>query len=221
MFIGFYDYTVVLTYLGLTSAVFGMYEAMNGRFKIAVMCLLICGLCDMFDGTIARTRKNRTRDEKRFGVQIDSLCDVVCFSVFPAVIGLTLCPDNAITLLCSAFFVLAGVIRLAYFNVQEQFREENRDGRREYYSGVPVTTSALIMPLIALISSTLKWPYLYPTCLALMGVLNISRFRVKKFYMVGLVCIALIGALVFFLTFRYGGTITAMKGSAPLPGNNI
>ena len=40
----------------------------------------------MFDGKIARTKKNRTEDEKRFGIQIDSLCDVVCFGVFPIVL---------------------------------------------------------------------------------------------------------------------------------------
>mgnify|MGYP007032777772 FL=1 len=40
----------------------------------------------MFDGKIARTKKNRTEDEKQFGIQIDSLCDVVCFGVFPIVL---------------------------------------------------------------------------------------------------------------------------------------
>lgn len=40
----------------------------------------------MFDGKIARSKKNRTDREKMFGVQIDSLCDCVCFGVFPAMI---------------------------------------------------------------------------------------------------------------------------------------
>ncbi|MBQ3669441.1 MAG: CDP-alcohol phosphatidyltransferase family protein [Clostridia bacterium] len=215
MFIGVYNYTVLLTYLGVTSAVIGMVEAMNGNFRTAILCLLICGLCDMFDGTVARTRKNRTTDEKRFGVQIDSLCDVICFGVFPAIIGLCLCPINVFTVLCSVFFVLAGVIRLAYFNVQEQSREETGDGKREYYLGMPITMSALIMPAVALVTAIDKvsWAYLYPTCLAIVGVLNISRFRVKKPYLVGLLCIAAIGAVVFFLAFRYGGSITCLKGA--------
>ena len=222
MFIGVYNYTVLLTYLGLSSAVVGMVEAMNGNFRLAVMCLLICGLCDMFDGTVARTRKNRTTEEKRFGVQIDSLCDVICFSVFPAIIGLCLCPINAFTVLCSVFFVLAGVIRLAYFNVQEQSREELNDGKREYYLGMPVTASALIMPIVALITSIdkMSWAYLYPTCLIVVGILNISRFRVRKPYLVGLMCIALVGALVFFLTFQYGNNITCLKAVENI-GNNV
>ena len=86
MFIGYYNYTVVLTYLGLSSAVVGMVEAMKHDYKTALICLLICGVCDMFDGMIARTSKKRSEDAKSFGVQIDSLCDVICFGVFPVVI---------------------------------------------------------------------------------------------------------------------------------------
>ena len=71
--IGFYDYTVVLTYISLASSVIGMTQAIHGRFKTAVVCLALSGLCDMFDGKIARTKKNRTEDAKSFGIQIDSL----------------------------------------------------------------------------------------------------------------------------------------------------
>ena len=84
--IGFYDYTVVLTYISLAVSVFGMTQAIEGRFRTAIVCLAISGLCDMFDGKIARTKKDRTYDEKLFGVQIDSLCDVVCFGAFPVIL---------------------------------------------------------------------------------------------------------------------------------------
>ena len=80
--IGFYDYTVVLTYISFTSSIIGIFCAVTGHPKWAVFCLALSGLCDMFDGKIARTKKNRTEDEKQFGIQIDSLCDVVCFGVF-------------------------------------------------------------------------------------------------------------------------------------------
>ena len=77
--IGFYDYTVVLTYISLMCSVFGITQAIGGHYRTAIICLALSGLFDMFDGKIARTKKNRTDDEKLFGVQIDSLCDVVCF----------------------------------------------------------------------------------------------------------------------------------------------
>ena len=84
--IGFYDYTVVVTYISLVSSILGMFCAIDGRLTLAVFCLAFSGLCDMFDGKIARTKKNRTDDEKNFGIQIDSLCDVVCFGIFPVMI---------------------------------------------------------------------------------------------------------------------------------------
>ena len=86
MFLGIYDYTVILTYISLGISVFGITRALEGDFKVAIFCLALSGLCDMFDGKIARTKKNRTDDEKNFGIQIDSLCDVVCFGIFPAMI---------------------------------------------------------------------------------------------------------------------------------------
>ena len=72
MLIGFYNYTVVLTYMGLISSVYGMTEALDGHFATAIACLVVSGICDMLDGKIARTM-DRTEDEKKFGIQIDSL----------------------------------------------------------------------------------------------------------------------------------------------------
>ena len=78
-FIGFYDYTVILTYLSLISSVFGITRAVQGDFRLAVVCLALSGLCDAFDGKVASTKKNRTRLERNFGIQIDSLSDVLAF----------------------------------------------------------------------------------------------------------------------------------------------
>lgn len=84
--LGIYDYTVVLTYVSLMVSIGGMMLSVNGHLNLAVLCLAISGLCDMFDGKIARTKKDRTEEEKCFGIQIDSLCDIVCFGVGPAII---------------------------------------------------------------------------------------------------------------------------------------
>lgn len=61
--IGFYNASVILTYLGVVSAVFGMSQAFNGNFKIAILCLMISGLTDMYDGTIAKMIK-RSEDAR-------------------------------------------------------------------------------------------------------------------------------------------------------------
>ena len=83
--IGFYNYTVILTYLGLAAAIMGITFVMEGKPMWAVICLMISGLCDMFDGAVARTRK-RTQQERKFGIMLDSLADLICFGVLPAVI---------------------------------------------------------------------------------------------------------------------------------------
>ena len=83
--LGFYDYTVVLTYAGMLFAFCGILEAIGQYYKGAILCLMIAGLCDMFDGAVAST-KERNRQEKRFGVQIDSLSDLISFGILPAVL---------------------------------------------------------------------------------------------------------------------------------------
>ena len=90
-FVGFWHYGVILTYLSLASAVVGICFSVGGAKEpypwVGVVCLLISGLCDAFDGIVARTRKNRTREDCMFGERIDSLADLVAFGVAPAMIG--------------------------------------------------------------------------------------------------------------------------------------
>ncbi|MCI8327611.1 MAG: phosphatidylserine synthase, partial [Lachnospiraceae bacterium] len=67
---GYYNYTVVLTYLGMLVGFTGIIYTTEGLYRQAVLCLMIAGVCDMFDGTIAAT-KQRDEQEKKFGIQID------------------------------------------------------------------------------------------------------------------------------------------------------
>lgn len=153
--IGFYNYTVILTYISLLISVQGIYFATDGQLLPAMVCLLTSGVCDMFDGMIARTRKKSTDEEKRFGIQLDSLCDIVCFGVLPAVVGvkaMTVYEMNSVmrvtACVAGGLFVLCALIRLAYFNVTEETRQATEGGRRKAYAGVPVTTVALVFPLV-------------------------------------------------------------------------
>ena len=106
--IGFYDYTVILTYLSLLSAVTGIGLAVAHHPLLAILCLMFSGLCDMFDGRVARTKKNRTAEQKGFGIQIDSLCDIVAFGILPAVITIVVCGSVWYAVLIAALYVLAG-----------------------------------------------------------------------------------------------------------------
>ena len=104
--IGFYNYTVILTYMSLASAVVGITQVFEGHERIAILCLLISGICDLFDGKVARHKKDRTDQEKLFGIQIDSLCDLVAFGVLPACIGYNMGFNYGLGLVSAILIVL-------------------------------------------------------------------------------------------------------------------
>jgi CDP-diacylglycerol--serine O-phosphatidyltransferase len=136
--IGCYNRSVILTYFGAALALAGMYLAMAGLDAWAYLCLIFCGICDLFDGHIAR-RCKRNETEKAFGVQIDSLADVVSFLALPAVMAAAW---QDWTALAAVPYVLAGVIRLAWFNMSA-----NDEAPASFYTGLPVTYAALILPV--------------------------------------------------------------------------
>ena len=182
MFLGFYDYTVVLTYISLGISVFGITMALEGNFRMAIFCLALSGLCDMFDGKIARTKKNRTEDEKNFGIQIDSLCDVVCFGVFPAMICYCLGVNTPAGVAALIFYSIAFVIRLAYFNVTEAKRQTQTEENRKYYQGLPITSMAIILPFLYLMRRYYMIHFLIVIHIAviIVGLLFILNIKVKK-----------------------------------------
>ncbi|MDE6780562.1 MAG: CDP-alcohol phosphatidyltransferase family protein [Ruminococcus sp.] len=185
--IGYYNYTVILTYMSLVSSVMGMFFAMGMGGSVhpeyAIICLMISGLCDMFDGKVARTKKNRSESEKQFGIQIDSLCDAVCFGVLPSIIGYSVGMKSWCDIPVLIIFPLCAVIRLAYFNVAEEERQKQTSDIRRVYEGLPVTSVALILPLLYSFHKDIgkKWfPTVYSGALLVIAVAFITRFKVKK-----------------------------------------
>jgi CDP-diacylglycerol--serine O-phosphatidyltransferase len=181
--IGFYNASVILTYLGLASSVFGITQVFEKNYTVVYLCLLISGVCDMFDGKIARAMKNRTPDEKVFGIQIDSLCDLVCFGVFPAVIGYSYGFNHGLGLLSAYLIVQAAVIRLGYFNVTEEERQRVCTEPRKKYQGLPVTTVAMFFPLLYLGRHNIPidiYPYVYQIFMIIVSILFILNVNVKK-----------------------------------------
>lgn len=181
--IGFYDYTVVLTYVSLFISVFGMTLANTGNFRMAILCLALSGLCDMFDGKIARTKKERSADEKLFGMQIDSLCDVVCFGAFPALICYMLGVRGVFGILIIGYYCICSVIRLAFFNVLETNRQQVEDGANKYYHGLPITSMAIVLPLVFMLQFFIPdriFILLLHITLVVVGTLFIVDFQLKK-----------------------------------------
>lgn len=196
--IGFYNYTVIVTYLGVAASVFGIGLAMSGNLTGAVICLMFSGLCDAFDGPIARTKGNRTDDEKRFGIQLDSLQDIICFGVLPAAIGYGLGMRGFAPTFVLACYVLAGLTRLAYFNVTEETRQDQTNERRTEYIGLPITSAALVVPLIYGFNKFLTQRHMilvYGATLICLALAFLARVRFKKIHGWGIMMLVLGGLL--------------------------
>lgn len=207
--LGYYDYTVWLTYFSLISAGMGIMESLKGEGHpyVGIFYLLACGLFDAFDGRVARTKKNRTDSQKKYGIQIDSLADIVAFGILPGCIAnsmISVKPQtSSVYEICATviilFYMLAALIRLAYFNVREEERQESEGGVRKSYEGLPVTSSAIILP------SVMFFHYLLPKdlttiFLAVMlvtGIAFISKIRVPKPGLKGIGVMLVIGAVEF------------------------
>lgn len=191
--IGFYNYTVILTYLSLAFAMVGIHLSFNGLYQWAFICLIMCGICDTFDGMVARSKKDRSEEEKRFGIQIDSLCDLISFGVFPAILGYNVGLSSVGWLAIEICYVLAAVIRLAYFNVTEETRQAKTSEKRKYYQGLPVTTSAFILPFaFSLRYVIFGLDYLYGTLMLITGILFIVDFKVPKIKGKGLAALGIL-----------------------------
>ncbi len=222
--IGFYDYTVWLTYASMLSAGTGIVVSLYGLGHpyMGMFFLLFSGFCDAFDGMVARTKKDRTRMQCNYGIQIDSLADVVAFGVLPACIGVALMrrsemanvifsESSPIGVTALGFvmhailmlFMLCALIRLAYFNVTEEERQQTEGEKvRKEYTGLPVTSSALIFPTILLVDywiSAVDLTLIYYSVLVLTGFAFLGKFKVRKPSKKGVMIMVAIGAVEFVI----------------------
>lgn len=147
--IGKWNKSVIATYVGMLLAVASIFLLMSGFYKAAMMCFMGAGICDLFDGTIARMCK-RTEEEKNFGIQLDSLVDVVSFIVLPVVLIFKLAGFTWYAAVAAVLYSVFGIARLAYFNVCQE-ENEDKDSPIKYYTGMPVTYAALVFPIVYLL----------------------------------------------------------------------
>lgn len=225
--LGYYDYTVWLTYFSLLSAGLGIMVSLNGTGHpyLGIFFLLFCGLCDAFDGTVARTKQNRTDKQKKYGIQIDSLSDLVAFGVLPACIGnamirvspnVTEIPriklgqimDYKVAILLFAIilvYILAALVRLAYFNVMEEERQEKEGGKRKFYQGLPVTSSALIFPTVMLFQfiTVADITPVYFAVMLIVAVLFVLNIKIPKPGVRGVIILCGVGIVEFAIFLIY------------------
>jgi len=212
--IGYYGYWVALTYFSVVSAIVGMLFALNGYVSYAIICLMISGVCDMFDGPVARLKK-RTEREENYGIQIDAFADIISFGVFPAVIGYSLqtkleyslfSSEMIVNIIILCVYVLSALIRLSYFNVIE-IELQNKKEKRKYYEGMPVTFAAIIIPSVYVVclAFDIQFSSIYNIMLIILSIAFVIRVKIPKFRGKQLIIFILIGLpIAAYLIWRIG-----------------
>jgi CDP-diacylglycerol--serine O-phosphatidyltransferase len=146
MILGAYNPACLITLSGFVAAVAAIVLATAGRTEFALVGLMLAGLADLFDGMVAR-RITRSDYEKEFGVQLDTVVDVVSFVIAPVVIALAAGLRSPAAFVALVLFAVAGAVRLAHFNT---LSAQGAD-QSTHYRGLPVTYSALVFPVIFLL----------------------------------------------------------------------
>ena len=154
-----------------------MYFALLGNFPAAMIGFIWAVFFDWSDGIIARRIKGRNEGQKSFGVQLDSLIDIVSFGIGPAVVLLSYGQFSPWFLPGAFIIVAASAIRLSYFNVFGLVDKST-------YMGLALDNNIIIMAFAflfnGLISQTAFTIVLYALIVAL-AFLNVSPVRTHKF----------------------------------------
>ncbi|OLP58566.1 CDP-diacylglycerol--serine O-phosphatidyltransferase [Xaviernesmea oryzae] len=134
----------LITVLAICAGLTGVRMAFDGRFEVAVAMVLIAAFLDGIDGRVARLLKATSK----FGVQMDSLADIVNFGVAPAFVLFAFVLDQAPSIgwIAALIYVIAAGLRLARFNVMAD-RDIKAPWQSEYFVGVPAPAGAMLVLL--------------------------------------------------------------------------
>jgi CDP-diacylglycerol---serine O-phosphatidyltransferase len=203
---GTYIVPNLFTTANLFSGFFGIINSINGNFQMAAVAILISCVFDILDGKVARL----TGATSRFGVEYDSLADLVAFGVGPGLLVYlwALKPFGRLGWLAAFVFVACGALRLARFNVQVETVS------KRFFVGLPipgaasmVSTTVLFLHPWKVISSTASTvPLLVATYL--LGFLMVSTVPYYSFKDIEVVRVRVLRVLFLVILFV---TIVAVK----------
>ena len=176
---GIYILPNLFTTGSLFAGFYSMVSTMNGDYRTAAIWVLVASIFDGLDGKVARL----TGTSSKFGVEYDSLADVVAFGVTPGLLmySWALRPFGRLGWLAAFLFVVCGALRLARFNVQVATVESKR------FVGLPIPAAASMVSATVLLFYHFGWPSSYKKlaililiyCLAFLMVSNIKYYSFK------------------------------------------
>ena len=134
---GVYILPNLITTAGLFCGFYSIIASLRGDFLIAAIAIMAANVFDGLDGRVARV----TNTTSRFGIEYDSLCDLVAFGVAPGILVYTwaLAPWDSFGWLAASLYVTCGALRLARFNVQFDNVE------KRHFKGLPIPAAAEVV----------------------------------------------------------------------------
>ncbi len=209
------------------SGSYSLISSINGEYYRGAIAILVAGFLDAFDGMVARA----TRTTSRFGLEYDSLSDLVAFGVAPGILVYlwALKPFGKWGWLASFLFVACAALRLARFNLQIDTEEKKE------FKGLPSPVAAGMIATTIIIFYYLQWEVnpsrhltflLLTYALALMmvstipysnikdelGLIKRKPFSVLLLSLIGLVLVVAEPEILFFIT------LTVYTASGPIEG---
>lgn len=146
---GIYILPNLFTTGSLFAGFYGIVATTNGDFNSAALWILVSSIFDGLDGKVARLTGTSTK----FGVEFDSLADLVAFGVAPGILmySWALKPFGRLGWLAAFLFVVCGALRLARFNVQVNTVESKR------FVGLPIPAAASMVSATVLLFHRFGW----------------------------------------------------------------
>lgn len=180
---GIYLLPNMVTTAGLFAGFYSIVAAMNGRFEAAAIAIFIAMVMDGLDGRVARL----TNTQSDFGVQYDSLSDMVCFGLAPALVIYEWSLRYMVSVgwaklgwLAAFIYAASAALRLARFNAQVATAEKN------YFRGLPSPSAAGVLAGLVWAATDLGLEgealvYISFVLTVSMGLLMVSNIRYYSF----------------------------------------
>lgn len=156
----------ILSFIGITFSCIGICFCYSNMINYAIIMMIFAGICDAFDGPIAR---KINKGNNPYGIQLDSLSDIICSGVLPINICLAIGYNSWMNIIIYIIFIMCGIIRLAYYNVNSS--------NKDYFEGVPITFSTMLIPLVYLL---LRNEVIFMITLSTLSIFFVSGIKIKK-----------------------------------------
>lgn len=167
---------LALTYMNALCGVSGIIAVSLGFIDVAFIMLIAAALFDVFDGAVARLKK-QTMSQKRLGTVADSVADMVSFGVLPVTLFISICSLSWVTGIVAIVYVLAAIHRLVVFTGDALQAEVPT----RQFIGLPVLMGAIALPIGQVLFGRFGWFESFLTLFVLVvAILFVSKIAISK-----------------------------------------